>query len=99
MKHVVFALLVGTLLLVEVWVTAGLLTQVSSGDTHRVINTLSEARQTGEVEADKGIFVPAVVTLGTSVTNFHWVHTVLVGTAIVGTFKLSRSGTGVLLTV
>ena len=39
-----------TLLLVEVWVTAGLLTQVSSGDTHRVINTLSEARQTGEVD-------------------------------------------------
>ena len=49
--------------------------------------------------ADKRIFVPAVVTLGTSVTNFHWVHTVLVGTAIVGTFKLSRPGTGVLLCV
>ena len=39
-----------TLLLVEVWVTAGLLTQVSSGDTHRVVNTLSEARQTGKVD-------------------------------------------------
>lgn len=39
-----------TVIFVEDWITVGVLTQVGRWNTLRLVNTLSEARETGEID-------------------------------------------------
>lgn len=97
--HVGITIFVGTVIFVEDWITVGVLTQVGRWNTLRLVNTLSEARETGEIETDEWIFVPFIATLRSSIADLHWIHTVSLIAAIVSTLKLSRHRARVFITV